>query len=137
SATGKGAQVAARRIAMIHLLIGPVRAVDAATGRVEILGQAVLAQTPADAAGITSGDWVQVSGYRLSSGEVKASRIERLAPQPQATRCWFAGSGTEAACTRNSSTSNRRDKAWGGSTTSSSKDTCAPCREACWAWATT
>ena len=84
SASGKGAQVAARRIALIHLLIGPVRAVDAATGRLEILGQAVLAQTPGDAAGITSGDWVQVSGYRLSSGEIKASRIERLAPQDQA-----------------------------------------------------
>src|SRR6185369_14966197 len=83
SASGQGAQVAARRIALIHVLVGPVRAVDAATGRLEILGQVVLARTPADAAGITSGDWVQVSGYRLSSGEVKASRIERVAPQVQ------------------------------------------------------
>src|SRR6185295_14184542 len=84
SASGQGAQVAARRIALIHVLVGPVRAVDAATGRLEILGQAVLAQTPGDAAAITNGDWVQVSGYRLSSGEVKASRIERVAPQDQA-----------------------------------------------------
>src|SRR6185369_6833332 len=84
SASGKGAEVAARRIAVIHLLIGPVRTVDAATGRLEVLGQAVLALAPGDAAGITSGDWVQVSGYRDSSGEVKASRIARVAPQPQA-----------------------------------------------------
>src|SRR6185369_1727263 len=43
SASGQGAQVAARRIALIHVLVGPVRAVDAATGRLEILGQVVLA----------------------------------------------------------------------------------------------
>src|SRR6185369_276269 len=39
SANGKGAEVAARRIAMIHVLIGPVGMVDADAGRLEVLGQ--------------------------------------------------------------------------------------------------
>lgn len=83
-ASGAGAQVAARNIAVIHAVIGPVSRVDLSTGQLELLGQTVSADDPGDLSNLKSGDWVQVSGYRLSSGEVAASRIEPIAARAQA-----------------------------------------------------
>ena len=83
-ASGSGAQVAARNIAVIHAAVGPVSGVDTATGRLELLGQTVRADDPGDLSTLKTGDWVQVSGHRLSSGEVAASRIEPVVPQAQA-----------------------------------------------------
>ncbi|MGH8832102.1 MAG: DUF5666 domain-containing protein, partial [Polaromonas sp.] len=83
-ASGTGAQVAARSIAVIHAAVGPVSRVDTGTGEFELLGQTVRADEPGDLSNLKAGDWVQVSGHRLSSGEVAASRIEPIAPQAQA-----------------------------------------------------
>ena len=83
-ASGAGAQVAARNIAVIHAAVGPVHRVDAATGQLELLGQIVRTDNPAELSGLKTGDWAQVSGYRLFSGEVMASRIEPVTPQAQA-----------------------------------------------------
>lgn len=83
-ASGAGAQVAARNIAVIHAVVGPVHRVDAATGQLELLGQMVRTDNPAELSGLKTGDWAQVSGYRLFSGEVMASRIEPVTPQAQA-----------------------------------------------------
>uniref|UniRef100_UPI0025F4BB01 DUF5666 domain-containing protein n=1 Tax=Polaromonas sp. UBA4122 TaxID=1947074 RepID=UPI0025F4BB01 len=83
-ASGAGAQVAARNIAVLHAVVGPVSRVDLTTGQLELLGQTVRADDPGDLSNLKSGDWVQVSGYRLSSGEVAASRIEPIAARAQA-----------------------------------------------------
>ena len=83
-ASGAGGQLLARNIAVIHAVIGPISRVDASAGQLELLGQAVRASNPGELSNLRPGDWVQVSGYRLVSGEVAASRIERIAARPQA-----------------------------------------------------
>lgn len=83
AATGNGAQARARDIAMIHALVGPLDAVDRATGQLRVLGQKVSALEPADLTTLKAGDWVRVSGHRLATGEIAASRIDGL-PRPAA-----------------------------------------------------
>ena len=76
TAAGSGAQTTARSIATVHTLVGPLDAVDAATGELQVMGQPVVALEPADLAGLTAGDWVRVGGLRRASGDIAASRIE-------------------------------------------------------------
>ena len=82
-ALGEGAQLSARNIAVIHAVVGPVTRVGASTGQLELLGQTVQAGDPAEVSALKAGDWVQVSGHRLLSGEVAASRIEPIAARAQ------------------------------------------------------
>ena len=83
-ASGAGAQLMASNIALIHAVVGPVSRVDTSTGQIELLGQAVRADNLGELSNLRPGQWVQVSGYRLASGEVAASRIERIAAREQA-----------------------------------------------------
>ena len=83
-AMGVGDELSARRIVVMHAVVGPVGRVDGATGQLEVMGQSVRVADQATLAGLRPGNWVQVSGYRLLSGEVAASRVERIAPQAQA-----------------------------------------------------
>ena len=76
TAAGSGAQTTARGIATVHSLVGPLDAVDAASGQLQVMGQKVTALAPADLAGLSPGDWVRVGGYRRASGDIAASRIE-------------------------------------------------------------
>ena len=76
TAAGSGAQTTARGIATVHTLVGPLDAVDAATGQLQVMGQKVVALAPADLAGLSAGDWVRVGGYRRASGDIAASRVE-------------------------------------------------------------
>lgn len=82
-ASGAGAQLVASNIALIHAVVGPVSRVDASTGQLELLGQAVRADNLAELSNLQPGQWVQVSGYRLASGEVAASRIEQIDARQQ------------------------------------------------------
>ncbi|NMM07228.1 DUF5666 domain-containing protein [Polaromonas sp.] len=83
-AAGAGAQLSASNIAVIHVVVGPVSRADAATGQLELLGQSVRVNNPGDLSNLKPGDWVQVSGYRLASGEVAASRVEPTAARARA-----------------------------------------------------
>ena len=76
TAASSGAQTTARGIATVHTLVGPLDAVDAATGELQVMGQKVTALAPADLAGLSPGDWVRVGGYRRASGDIAASRVE-------------------------------------------------------------
>ena len=76
TATGSGAQTTARGIATVHTLVGPLDAVDAPSGQLQVMGQKVTALAPADLAGLSPGDWVRVGGYRRAGGDIAASRIE-------------------------------------------------------------
>ena len=76
TAARSGAQTTARGIATVHTLVGPLDAVDAATGQLQVMGQKVVALAPSDLAGLSPGDWVRVGGYRRVSGDIAASRVE-------------------------------------------------------------
>jgi hypothetical protein len=82
-AQNEGDSVVARHIAVMHAAVGPLDAVDHATGEFKVLGQAARAFNPADVAQLEVGDWVRVSGHRLALGEIAASRIEAIPPAPQ------------------------------------------------------
>lgn len=84
SASGSGAQLTARSIGVIYAAVGPLSSVDTGTGKLELLGQTVRTATADAVPGLKAGDWVRVSGYRLVSGDVAASRIEPVAAQAQA-----------------------------------------------------
>jgi hypothetical protein len=91
TALGGGAQPKARGIAMIHALVGPVDAIDTATGRLQVMGQKVVAIERGDAATLRAGDWVRVSGLRLATGEIAASRIQALPGRTAATPAQVRG----------------------------------------------
>ncbi len=79
-ATGEGDRLRARRIAVIDAAVGPLVALDAASGRFQVMGQPAQALEATDLQGLAVGDWVRVSGQRLSSGEIRASRVQRAVP---------------------------------------------------------
>lgn len=83
-AQGVGDQLSARRIAVMHAVVGPISRVDSTAGQLQVLGQSVRVADKATLSGLKPGHWIQVSGYRLVSGEVAASRVESIAPQAQA-----------------------------------------------------
>lgn len=83
SASGTGAQVQARRIALIHTAVGPLETLDARTGSFSLLGQSGRVRGAAGLDNLMVGDWVRVSGQRLVGGTIVASRLDRIAPQKQ------------------------------------------------------
>lgn len=83
-AVGVGDQLSARSIAVMHAAVGPVGRVDSQAGQLQVLGQSVRVADKTVLSGLQPGNWVQVSGYRLVSGELVASRVESIAPRAQA-----------------------------------------------------
>jgi Domain of unknown function (DUF5666) len=83
TANENGAQPTARGISMIDALVGPVGAVDAATGHIQVLGQKVAALQTSDVAALKAGDWVRVSGFQTANGDIAATRVLAL-PAPTA-----------------------------------------------------
>ncbi|QOJ32711.1 MAG: hypothetical protein HRU81_11625 [Gammaproteobacteria bacterium] len=71
---------------------GPVAAIDTAAGTLVVLGQTVrvvtatvfAADIAGGLAGLVEGDGVEVSGYRDSTGVIRATRIERQEPGDEA-----------------------------------------------------
>jgi hypothetical protein len=62
---------------VIDAAVGPLTALDAAVGRFEVMGQVATALERSDLQGLAVGDWVRVSGQRISSGEIRATRVQR------------------------------------------------------------
>jgi hypothetical protein len=86
-ALGTGHELVARNIAVMHAAVGPISNLNPAAGEMRVLDQAVHIEKYADLSHVSSlktGDWVQVSGHRLSNGAIVASRIETTPPQAQA-----------------------------------------------------
>lgn len=86
-ALGTGDKLTARNIAVTHAAIGPVSHFDAAKGEMQVLGQTVRIGQGGEHSNFShlrNGDWVQVSGHRLSSGTIAASRVETIAPRAEA-----------------------------------------------------
>jgi hypothetical protein len=81
NAQGVGQEVHARAIQVLYAVAGPVTRVDAANGRMQVLGQPVqMPPGPRPAAGFRPGDFVQVSGLRRADGVIMASRIQPTRP---------------------------------------------------------
>jgi Domain of unknown function (DUF5666) len=94
-AVGEGDQLRASRIAVLDAAVGPLTALDAARGRFEVMGQTGTALERDDLKGLAVGDWVRVSGQRLSDGDIRATRVQR-APAGQAKVTGpFSVSGTQ------------------------------------------
>jgi Domain of unknown function (DUF5666) len=81
TATGSGDKTRARGIGMVHAVVGPLAAVDAAKGTLQVLGQGATALDLRDLVNLRAGQWVRVSGLRLASGEIVASRVQAMAAQ--------------------------------------------------------
>lgn len=76
---GASQEFIARNIAVIHAAVGPISSLNPETGEMRILGQTVQVDQSryyGDFSNLKTGDWVQVSGHRLSNGAIVASRIE-------------------------------------------------------------
>ena len=67
-------------------VVGPIATIDAAGGKLEVLGQSVLVSastsfgkdiSPADLTGLQPGDAIEVSGFADASGAITATRIGR------------------------------------------------------------
>ena len=83
-AIGEGDQLSARSISIMHAAVGPVSTVNRLAGQMKVMGQTVRVTDKAELARLEPGHWVEVSGYRLVSGELVASRVKSIAPQAQA-----------------------------------------------------
>ena len=80
-----GAQLTATKIAVLNAAVGPLTAVDVASGQFEVMGQKAQALAKEDLVNLLSGDWVRVSGHRLADGSIRAGRVQPLAaPFPRA-----------------------------------------------------
>ena len=77
-AQGAGTEVRAQRIEMLDAVVGPVEAIDTDRRVLRVLDQRVRVLAVADLAPLRPGDWVRVSGHRIASGEVRASRVQAL-----------------------------------------------------------
>lgn len=80
-AFGKGQELTAQSIAVIHAVVGPIDSLNVETKEMRILGQTVQVDQTRDHgnfSNLKTGDWVQVSGQRLSNGAIVASRIETI-----------------------------------------------------------
>jgi hypothetical protein len=86
-AVGTGYELTASNITVIHAAVGPIGSFNSETGEMRVMGQTVrIGAVPGNdqLASLQPGDWVRVSGHRLASGDIVASRIESVLPQPQA-----------------------------------------------------
>ena len=86
-AVEQGPRLQAGRIAVLNAAVGPIGTVDATTGRFTVMGEAATALVSADLAGLKPGQWVRVSGQRLSSGEIRATRVQATPPES----AWVSG----------------------------------------------
>jgi hypothetical protein len=90
-AKGSDNALQADKISMVYAVAGEITAVDAANGKLTVLGQTVSmnAQTimqddkQQTIARFKQGEQVKVSGLRLASSEIVASRIERTEAIPE------------------------------------------------------
>jgi Domain of unknown function (DUF5666) len=81
--TGSGHQITARGIGVIQAIVGPITAVNAATGELQVMGQRIQASRT-DLTTLKVGNWLRVSGHSLANGEVVASHLQVIPLQANA-----------------------------------------------------
>lgn len=90
-ASGQGNQLQALRIEVLDAAVGPLTALEPGTGGFHVMGQRATALERDDLRGLSVGDWVRVSGQRVSSGEIRATRVQRAEPDS----AWVTGPLTD------------------------------------------
>ena len=84
--SGRGNEVTAKEMHILHAATGPISSIDFVKGQMIVLGQVV--QLPMDShmlnpnKSIQAGDFIAVSGLRDSTGNIIASRIDKVAQRP-------------------------------------------------------
>jgi hypothetical protein len=80
-----GGRLIAKAVGIFHAVAGPIERVDFGQGQVQVLGQTVRldAQSKLHAKELLPGTQVRVSGHRLDTGEVVATRVERASTPQQ------------------------------------------------------
>jgi hypothetical protein len=76
-AVGNGPQMTALGIGVIQAVVGPVNAIDAATGELRVMGQKINA-SQINLSALKVGEWLRVSGHSLASGEVMPSHVQAI-----------------------------------------------------------
>jgi uncharacterized protein DUF5666 len=84
-ASGRGKELKANAIDVVHELSGAVTSVDPARNSLRVLGQPVVVDGPGAIARLRAGDAVRVSGMRTRDGTVVASLIETVGPSAAAS----------------------------------------------------
>ena len=77
SAVENGPLVTARGIGVIQAVVGPVSAINAATGELRVVGQKIEASR-INLDQLKIGDWLRISGHSLASGEVIPSHVQAI-----------------------------------------------------------
>lgn len=77
----------AQHITVMDAAVGPLQALDRLTGRFVVMGQSATALIPSELQALQPGHWVRVSGQRLASGEIRATRVQAVEPGS----AWVAG----------------------------------------------
>ena len=83
-ALGTGRELTVSNIAVMHAVVGPISSLNPETREMYMLGQTIQVGQLIDHgnfSNLKNGDWVQVSGQRLSSGTIVALRIESITSQ--------------------------------------------------------
>jgi Domain of unknown function (DUF5666) len=83
AATGNGNQFTARGIGVIQAVVGPITAVNATTGELQVMGQRIQVSR-SDLTTLKVGNWLRVSGHSLANGEVVASHLQVIPLQENA-----------------------------------------------------
>ncbi len=78
-----GQQLQAQRIEVLYAAVGPITQISAVNNTLEVMGQRAQALAPEDLRGLGVGDWVRVSGHRLPTGEIRASRVQGIAAKSE------------------------------------------------------
>ncbi|NBX22490.1 MAG: hypothetical protein EBR58_14440 [Betaproteobacteria bacterium] len=95
-AKGQGDELQAETIALQHLAVGPVERVDTARNEVRVLGQTLRwSGEPGTLSALKPGQWVRVSGLRMSDGSIDTTRLQPIPPQAQAQLTGPADHGAE------------------------------------------
>lgn len=84
NAAGTGDEVHARRVALLHVAIGPLHSVSPDTGEFHLMGQRAWAMDASSLKGLPPGQWVRVSGQRNAYGDIMATHVQAVPPQQQA-----------------------------------------------------
>lgn len=89
-AEGGAPVLRARRIAVLDAVVGPLGSVDKAGDRFTVMGQVGTALARSELDGLQAGQWVRVSGQRLATGEIRATRVQAV----PASAAWVSGTLT-------------------------------------------
>ncbi|CAM8642172.1 Domain of unknown function DUF5666 [Comamonadaceae bacterium] len=96
NARGQGDELQAQKIALQHLVVGPIERVDTARNEIRVLGQTLRwSGANSELTVLQPGQWVRVSGLRMSDGSIDTTHMQTIQPQALAQLTGPAEHGPE------------------------------------------